>query len=404
MPSITSERTIDTLRSVFARYGLPQIIVTDNGSQFTSAEFQEFVHMNGIKHKRSAPYHPSTNGQAERFVQTLKQSMRASRSDGGSAQAKLDRFLLAYRNAAHSVTGESPASLFMKRQLRMRLDNLRPNIERRYAEQLHYQASLRDKRSKAIKMREFAVGQSILARDYTGKRKWVPGVVVEREGPLMYKITCKYKDSEWRDQLFYVVDVSGPVIIGLPMCSELHVVTIHEMHPQSRSPTNRPSPLKSVKDLQVLYPEQFDRIGNFRGEATLHVKEGAVPTIDAPRKCNVHVKDKLKAELDSMEKQGIIRQNDHHTDWCSSITTVLKKDGSLRVCLDPRRLNQNLKRCPHKIPTLEEVNPAFSGANCRVDTVCTYSHQLSSMLHPGQNYPGTPRIVAGMIRGSPVDP
>ncbi|XP_072178233.1 uncharacterized protein [Diadema setosum] len=202
MPSITSERTIDTLRSVFARYGLPQIIVTDNGSQFTSAEFQEFVHMNGIKHKRSAPYHPSTNGQAERFVQTLRQSMRASRSDGGSAQAKLDRFLLAYRNAAHSVTGESPASLFMKRQLRMRLDNLRPNIERRYAEQLHYQASLRDKRSKAIKMREFAVGQSILARDYTGKRKWVPGVVVEREGPLMYKV--QVQTGFWRrhvDQL-----------------------------------------------------------------------------------------------------------------------------------------------------------------------------------------------------------
>ena len=175
-------------------------------------------------------------------------------------------------------------------------------------------------------------------------------------------ITCKYKDSEWRDQVFYVVDVSGPVIIGLPMCSELQVVTIHEMHHQSRSPTSGPPPLNSVKDLQALYPEQFDRIGNFHGEATLHVREEAAPTIDPPRKCSVHIKDKLKSELDSMEKQGIIRKVEHHTDWCSSITTVLKKDGSLRVCLDPRRLNQNLKRCPHKIPTLEELNPTFSGA------------------------------------------
>ena len=196
MPSITSERTIDTLRNMFARYGLPQIMVTDNGSQFTSAEFQEFVHKNGITHKRSAPYHPSTNGQAERFVQTLKQAVRAARSDTGSAQAKLDRFLLAYRNAKHAVTGESPTALFMRRQLRIRLDNLRPNVERRYAEQLHYQASLRDKRSKADKLREFEVGDSVRARDYLGRQKWVPGVIVDREGPLMYKV--QVQTGIWR--------------------------------------------------------------------------------------------------------------------------------------------------------------------------------------------------------------
>lgn len=114
MKSITSERTVDVLSRVFAKYGLPQIMVTDNGTQFTSVEFKDLVDKNGIVHKRSAPYHPSTNGQAERFAQTLKQAIRASRSDGGSPQLKLDRFLLAYRNARHVVTGESPATLFVK--------------------------------------------------------------------------------------------------------------------------------------------------------------------------------------------------------------------------------------------------------------------------------------------------
>ena len=71
---------------------------------------------------------------------------------------------------------------------------------------------------------------------------------------------------------------------------------------------------------------------------------------------------KLKQELDNMERQDIIKKVDHHTDWCSSLTTTVKKDGSLRVCLDPRRLNQSLKRCPHKIPTLEEITPAFAKA------------------------------------------
>ena len=65
MTTTTSHKTFKVLRSPFARYGLPQAIVTDNGSQFTSSVFESFCKNNGIIHKRSAPYHPSTNGEAE---------------------------------------------------------------------------------------------------------------------------------------------------------------------------------------------------------------------------------------------------------------------------------------------------------------------------------------------------
>ncbi len=65
MSSTTSQNTIEALQALFARYGLPEQIVSDNGAQFTSQEFSDFVQANGIKHIRSAPYHPSTNGQAE---------------------------------------------------------------------------------------------------------------------------------------------------------------------------------------------------------------------------------------------------------------------------------------------------------------------------------------------------
>ena len=63
-----------------------------------------------------------------------------------------------------------------------------------------------------------------------------------------------------------------------------------------------------------------------------------------------------------MEDTGIIRKVREHTDWCSSIVYSTKRDGSLRTCLDPKRLNESIKRCPHKMPTLEEINPAFVGA------------------------------------------
>ena len=175
--------------------------------------------------------------------------------------------------------------------------------------------------------------------------------------PCLGSITmdCRFKQSSWSKQVFYITDVAGPAILGLPACRDLTVVTINEVHHTSH-------PIRSVRDLQEVYPDRFDTIGDFRGEAVLYLKDDAVPSIDAPRKCSVHIRAKLKTEIDKMEDQGVIRKVQHHTDWCSSLTTSMKKDGSLRLCLDPKRLNNALRRCPHKIPTLEELNPEFSGA------------------------------------------
>ena len=75
MVTTPSQQAIKILRNLFATHGLPEMVVLDNGSAFTSAEFQTFVKRNGIRHVRSAPYHPSSNGQAERVVQTFKEAI-----------------------------------------------------------------------------------------------------------------------------------------------------------------------------------------------------------------------------------------------------------------------------------------------------------------------------------------
>ncbi|XP_033993597.1 uncharacterized protein K02A2.6-like [Trematomus bernacchii] len=74
--SATSQVTIEKLRQSFSVFGLPKMLVSDNGTCFTSAEFETFMKQNGIRHVRSAPFHPSSNGLAERAVQTFKGGMK----------------------------------------------------------------------------------------------------------------------------------------------------------------------------------------------------------------------------------------------------------------------------------------------------------------------------------------
>ena len=125
VPSATSHSTISVLRTIFASHGLPEILVCDNGTAFTSSEFGIFLRQNGIRHITSAPYHPATNGLAERAVQILKNSLR--KSEPRCIDKQLARLVFHYRTTPHATTGISPAELLMGRPLRTHLDLLRPN-------------------------------------------------------------------------------------------------------------------------------------------------------------------------------------------------------------------------------------------------------------------------------------
>ena len=114
--SATTAATIEKLRSMFATYGLPEILVSDNGTMFTSLDFENFMNRNGIHHIRTAPYHPSSNGQVKRAVQIFKEGME--RFTTGTLETRVSRFLFHYRNTPHTTTGVTPAELMMGRQLR----------------------------------------------------------------------------------------------------------------------------------------------------------------------------------------------------------------------------------------------------------------------------------------------
>ena len=194
--SQTAHITIRKLRETFAMCGLPQIIVSDNASIFTCQEFHEFCYQNGIKHIRSSPFHPSSNGAAERGVQTVKNGVR--KMADGDLHTRVSRFLLSYNTTPQSTTGVSPGELLMKRQLRTRLCLVLPDVESKV---LTHQA--KEIESHQGRPCSFSIGDPVFCRNYAGSPYWVPGTLEERLGPLTF--TARLTDGRvWKrhaDQL-----------------------------------------------------------------------------------------------------------------------------------------------------------------------------------------------------------
>ena len=183
------------MRNIFPRYGLPTQVVSDNGPPFQSAEYEEFLRQIAIQRIFVSPYHPSSNGLAERFVQTFKYAMESSADDPSSSiQRRIQNFLLSYRSTPHATTGSSPTKLSLQRELRTRLSLVTPDIGSRVASQ---QDKMKCNHDKFAKFREIAVGDCVLARDHLSGQKWQAGIVVQQTSPASFQVQLN-DGRNWR--------------------------------------------------------------------------------------------------------------------------------------------------------------------------------------------------------------
>lgn len=105
LQSVSSRAVTKELKAVFARFVIPDTLVTDSGPQFASAEFSVFAKTWMFDHKTSSPTYAQSNGKAENAVQTVKRLFKKCKSSGGSEfQALLD-----WRNTPTTGIGTSPA-------------------------------------------------------------------------------------------------------------------------------------------------------------------------------------------------------------------------------------------------------------------------------------------------------
>jgi transposase InsO family protein len=152
---------------------------------------------------------------------------------------------------------------------------------------------------------------------------------------------------------FYVTNADTQAILGLKALDRMNMV-------------KRVDLLSKKETIIEQYQDVFTGLGTL-GDYKIQLKTDATPVIHPPRRVPHSLMPKLKETLDSSCAEGVISKVDEPTDWVNSLVIVEKKNGTLRLCLDPKDLNQAIKREHYMIPTAEDVSSKL--ANKKLFTI-----------------------------------
>ncbi|CAG2207858.1 unnamed protein product [Mytilus edulis] len=192
--NISSENITSLISKFCLTHGLPLSIHTDNGPQFVSQHFKNFMSEHGIVHHRTTPLWPQANGEVERQNRSIMKRVKIAQAEGRDWKLELSKFLIMYRSTAHSTTGVSPSELLFGRKIRTKLPELIDynindfEVRDRDAEQKEKGKIYADKRRGACES-DIRVDDQVLVRQDRGNKMSTPFV------PSPFKVVEKIGNS-----------------------------------------------------------------------------------------------------------------------------------------------------------------------------------------------------------------
>lgn len=296
VPSENTQSVIKCLRSVFSRFGDPELIVSDNGSAFVSEEFQQFLEARGIRQLTIARECSWSNGLAERAVGVIKSLLprfQGTKEEQLCAALEQTRF---YPNG----DGWAPAEAMLGRQPMTALRRMVPLAEPREVQ------PERDRGGPLTQAQTFAVGEPVWIRSFKGKNhpRWIPAVTVRTVGGRLW--WCKAENGDlWKRHISQIRRREMPRgkkrVYRRPM-GELgeddlrHHLNV-ERHQEAETPDEQPgaeppktrdvavSASTASPEIQVVIPEDDDAMElEVDPDLNLSLSEGEEPSEDPPQR------------------------------------------------------------------------------------------------------------------------
>ena len=393
---VDNETVLNAMMEMFSTFGLPNEILTDQGSVFCSRLTRACCKLLHIDKLRTSPYHPQSNGSLERWHACLKSMLRKEGGNLKEWDVTLKYLLLAYRDTPHSVTGFSPFTLMYGREVKGPLDVLRTSwvegdgddcnvnewlvgVKLKMSEMAELvserekvaKAKMKSYFDKGTKIKTFQVGDKVLVRRPAlhGKfeKAWDgPFEVGKVVSPVTYLI--KRPGHSSRSKCIHSNLLKKWVT---PVETVHRVAFVLEEDGECQTPPR----LKLAREDFVPSSEQnralqavlqsFQDVLNPRPGRT-KLSTFCINTGDHVPVCGSHWRippkwvDEIRQQVDDLSDLGLIVPS--VSPWASSVVLVKKKGGGVRICVDYRALNACTQPDPYLMPLIEDILDTLASA------------------------------------------
>ena len=393
---VDNQSVLEAMLEIFSRHGIPECILTDQGSVFMSRLTKAVCNTLGVEQIRTSPYHPQSDGALERWHSCLKGMLKKSEADLKYWDRHLKYLLFAYRDTPHTVTGFSPFSLLFGREVKGPLSLVQESWLEGESEgveagewlatlkqQMAVMADVVSKREKLAKAKmkiaydksarekSFEIGDLVLIRKpgIQGKfgDSWGgPFEVLQKISTLNYRVQAPGVASKSK-----VLHVNLMKKWSTPEARIHGIAVVHEEEGERESP---PGVVLSregfvpTAEQQLLLDQTlatYDKVlcdtPGKTNRVSLAINTGdASPVRSHPYRIPPRWKDEVKAQIDQLLNLGIIQASD--SPWSSAVVTVRKKDGGVRICVDYRGVNGVTAPDPYQMPFIEDILDTLASA------------------------------------------
>ena len=382
----TARAVASGMLDIFSRTGIPLQLLTDQGSQFLGSLVKHLCQDLRIDQIKTAPYHPECNGVVERMHGTLVPMLTKASQLGLDWVEQLPFALFALRSAPNRDTRFSPYQLVYGHRVRTPLDILHQGWAEEefgdldvgeWADWLvsrlavwHESVRERGKEAsgdrkklydKSTVNRTLEVGDQVMCR--------IPGMI----GKLKESWHGPYDVLAKKSRVDYVVNVGK----GKGRIKVLHVNNLKKFYPRPEEVlrlalvaedweddecvgTKLSGRFEGFQEEEVVqrlreeFPEVFSDLPGKTNACKLRIDTGtAAPRNSHPYRIPNKLKEGVRAEVEKLVELGIVEPST--SPWASPVVPVPKKDGSVRVCIDYRKLNLVTTADPYYMTTLEEI-------------------------------------------------